>query len=105
MHVDVPASLPPVYADRTAILHVLENLLDNAIRYSDGRKRVDISASASEKEVSLRIIDRGLGIPPDEMPRVFDKFFRGRHVTSGGSGLGLAIVQRILQDQIGRAHV
>jgi signal transduction histidine kinase len=101
VHVDVPASLPPVYADRTAILHVLDNLLDNAIRYSNGRKRVDISASASEQEVSVRITDKGLGIPPDELPRVFDKFFRGRHVTSGGSGLGLAIVQRILHDHGG----
>jgi signal transduction histidine kinase len=105
VHVDVPASLPPVHADRIAILHVLDNLLDNAIRYSNGLKRVDISASASEKEVSLRIADKGVGISPDDMPRVFDKFFRGRDVTSGGSGLGLAIVQRILQDHGGEIRL
>jgi len=103
--VDVPASLPPVRADRAAILQVLDNLLDNAIRYSNGTRHLSLSASTSGNQVSLRITDKGPGIPKDELPRVFDKFFRGRGVVSSGSGLGLAIAQRLLHDQGGEIRL
>jgi signal transduction histidine kinase len=99
--VEIPAPLPAVCVDRAAILQVMENLLDNAIRYSNGKKRLAISASATRTAVSLRIADWGRGIPPDEVPHVFEKFFRGRNVSSGGSGLGLAIVQRVMKDHHG----
>lgn len=105
VHVDIPAPLPAVYADRSAILQVLENVLDNAIRYSNGRRRLNISASASDTQVSLRIADEGRGIPPDEAPHVFEKFFRGRDVASGGSGLGLAIAQRVMKDHHGEVKL
>lgn len=98
----VPASLPHVHADRAAMLQVLDNLLDNAIRYSNGNRSLDVSAvELCDHRVSLRIADDGPGIPDDELPRVFDKFFRGRKTTSGGSGLGLAIAERILKDHGG----
>jgi signal transduction histidine kinase len=105
VNVDIPAPLPLVYADRTAILQVLENVLDNAIRYSNGTRHLSISASASTTEVTLRIADKGRGIPPDEAPYVFEKFFRGHNVTSGGSGLGLAIAQRIMKDHHGQVRL
>ena len=103
--VDIPAPLPAVHADRTAILQVLENVLDNAIRYSNGTRHLTISASASDGDVILRIADKGRGIPPDEVPHVFEKFFRGHNVTSGGSGLGLSIAQRILKDHHGQVRL
>jgi signal transduction histidine kinase len=100
-HVEVPASLPPVRGDRAAILQVLDNLLDNAIRYSNGSRTLHLSASTIGKQVSLRITDTGPGIPSDELPRVFDKFFRGRGTSTSGSGLGLAIAQRLMHDHGG----
>jgi signal transduction histidine kinase len=101
VNVDIPAPLPSVYADRSAILQVLENVLDNAIRYSNGTRQLTISASTSDTKVSLKIADKGLGIAPDDVPHVFEKFYRGHDVSSGGSGLGLAIAQRIMKDHHG----
>jgi signal transduction histidine kinase len=105
VNVDIPAPLPAVRADRTAILQVMENLLDNAIRYSNGTRQLAISASAAEASVSLRIADKGQGIPADEAPHVFEKFFRGRNAASGGTGLGLAIVQRVMSDHHGEVRL
>lgn len=101
VHVAFPPSLPYVLADRSAILQVLENLLDNAIRYSHGSRYLDLSASLNCQLVTLRIADKGPGIPSDELPWVFEKFFRGRRNLSPGSGLGLAIAKRILKDHGG----
>jgi len=101
VHIDIPAPLPAVYADRAAILQVLENILDNAIRYSNGTRELSISASASETQISLKIADRGRGISPEDAPHVFEKFYRGHDVASGGSGLGLSIAQRVLKDHHG----
>jgi signal transduction histidine kinase len=99
--VDIPAPLPAVYADRTAILLSLDNLIDNAIRYSNGTRRLNVSASVSGAQACLRIADSGPGIASDDIPRVFEKFFRGRNAVSGGSGLGLAIVRRVVKDHHG----
>jgi signal transduction histidine kinase len=105
VHTDIPAPLPQVYADRTAILQVLENILDNAIRHSNGTRQLTITASASDSKVSLKIADKGRGIPPDEMPHIFEKFYRGREASSGGSGLGLSIAQRIVKDHHGEIRL
>jgi signal transduction histidine kinase len=101
VHVDIPAPLPAVYADRVAILQVLENVLDNAIRYSNGTRQLTLSASASDTQVSLKIADKGRGISEEDAPHVFEKFYRGHNVSSGGSGLGLSIAQRIIKDHHG----
>ena len=101
VNVDIPAPLPAVSADRIAIGQVLENVLDNAIRYSNGTRHLTISASASTASVSLKIADKGQGIPPEEVPHVFEKFYRGHGASPGGSGLGLAIAQRIMKDHHG----
>jgi signal transduction histidine kinase len=105
LNVDIPAPLPSVYADRSAILQVLENILDNAIRYSNGTRQLSVSASASDTQVSLKIADRGRGISPEDAPHVFEKFYRGHDVASGGSGLGLSIAQRIIKDHHGEIHL
>ena len=105
VNLDIPASLPPVLADRIAIVQVLENILDNAIRYSNGTRHLSISASASDTHVSLKVADKGKGILPEELPHVFEKFYRGRDAASGGSGLGLAIAQRIMKDHHGEVRL
>ena len=105
VNVDIPAPLPAVSADRIAIGQVLENVLDNAIRYSNGTRHLTISASASTASVSLKIADKGQGIPPEEVPHVFEKFYRGHGASPGGSGLGLAIAQRIMKDHHGEIRL
>jgi two-component system, OmpR family, phosphate regulon sensor histidine kinase PhoR len=101
VHVDVSDELPGVYADANALGLLLNNLIDNAIRYSRDVRELTVSARASDGAVTIEVRDRGVGIPPDELDNVTRKFFRGRGAVTGGSGLGLAIVDRIVSDHDG----
>ena len=103
--VDVPADVPPIRADRTAIILALDNLIDNAIRYSRDVRALHLDARVDAGRVVVRVHDRGIGIPPEELPQVTRRFFRGRDATSGGSGLGLAIATRIISDHDGRLTI
>ncbi|MFO0845651.1 MAG: ATP-binding protein [Gemmataceae bacterium] len=95
--VDAPASLPAVAADATRLGTALRNLLDNALTFTDRGGRVTLSARAKDGSVTLAVADTGEGIPPEYVPRVFEKFFRVPGQTRGsGTGLGLAIVQEIV---------
>jgi signal transduction histidine kinase len=104
-HVEIPADLPPIVADRTAMGLLLENLVDNAIRYSPSGRSLTITASRDNGHVVLRVADRGRGIPRDELEQVTRRFFRGRAGGSNGSGLGLAIVKRIVTDHRGSLDI
>jgi two-component system OmpR family sensor kinase len=91
---------PIVSGDVGALSTLVSNLIDNAVRYSPARGRVDVSALRDADRVVLTVRDTGPGIPPDERSRVFDRFYRGAHAENGserGSGLGLAIVKRIAE--------
>jgi len=103
--VDLPADLPLIHADRTAMRLMLDNLVDNAIRYSPDARSLVLSARRHDDDVMLDVTDSGRGIPPDEIEHVTRKFFRGRHFISNGSGLGLAIVKRIVADHGGRLDI
>ena len=95
-----PWGRPVVSGDAAALSTLVSNLIDNAVRYSPARGRVDVSAARDADRVVLTVRDTGPGIPPDERSRVFDRFYRGAHAESGserGSGLGLAIVKRIAE--------
>jgi signal transduction histidine kinase/ligand-binding sensor domain-containing protein len=98
---DMPQVVPVVVADRRAISLVLDNLVDNAIRYSGKRRQLDIRVRPTEKQVRVEVSDRGHGIPEDEIPHVTRKFYRGRNAGSGGSGLGLAIAKRVITEHGG----
>ncbi len=98
--VDAEESLPAVEADPDRILQVLHNLLSNALRYTDAGGRIVLSARAHEQGVLLAVSDNGRGIPPDELDRVFERFYRGdrsRHRDEGGSGLGLTIARSLVE--------
>jgi signal transduction histidine kinase len=101
----VPAELPRVRADRSAIVQVIENIIDNALNYSDRNRSIEIAGSRAAGSVRLAIRDRGRGIAPEDLPHVFDKFFRGRHSHTGGSGLGLTIAHRIARDHQGDLQI
>lgn len=101
--VEVSPELPRIRGDRAMLQQALDNLVDNAIKYSPDRRVLSVRACVTPAgdRLRLEIADRGVGIPADEVPRVFDKFYRGRSVKAGGSGLGLAIVKRIVSENDG----
>jgi signal transduction histidine kinase len=106
-HLELPPDLPLIQGDQTAVGLLLDNLIDNAIRYSPpGRREIRVRASKrDDSTVLLQISDRGRGIPEDEVAHVTRKFFRGRQLGSPGSGLGLAIVKRIVADHQGEMEI
>ncbi|MEB3237999.1 MAG: HAMP domain-containing sensor histidine kinase [Candidatus Sericytochromatia bacterium] len=98
LHLDLPdTELPPVRADRDALLQVLLNLLNNAIAYSGDARDIALrlrSAGASARNVRIEVADRGPGIAPEHRRRIFQPFYRAVSPDGpGGSGLGLALVK------------
>jgi signal transduction histidine kinase len=105
---DVGADLPAVQADRQRLTQVLANLLRNALRYTPEGGLISISAAPVDGQVEVSVADTGLGIPPDQLPHVFERFYRGdaaRDRASGGAGLGLAIVRELVEAMGGRVAV
>ena len=105
VEVDLPDDLPLVEGDPNALSLLLNNLIDNAIRYSKDEHWLGVSAHTNGTSVTIEVSDHGTGIPADELSRVTRKFFRGRSAVSGGSGLGLAIVDRIVTDHGGTMDI
>jgi signal transduction histidine kinase len=96
----LPRDLPFVLADIGMIERVLTNLIDNALRYTPREGHVEVSLAREVGQVRVRVTDSGLGIPPEDLPYVFDRFYRvdkSRSRESGGSGIGLAIARHILE--------
>jgi signal transduction histidine kinase len=105
LETDVPSDVPAVRADRTAIVLALDNLIDNAIRYSGEAKTVSVRASGEINHVRFSVIDKGVGIPADDLPQVRRRFVRGTTARGPGNGLGLAIVSRIAADHDGALEI
>ena len=106
--VAIEPDLPEVPLDPAAIRQALANLVDNAIKYSGARRRLTVSARRAGAEVRIEVADEGIGIPPAEVQRIFEKFYRvGRSETQGrrGSGVGLALVKHIAEAHGGRVSV
>lgn len=98
LRTDFPADIPPVCADVGLIERVLENLMENALRYTEAGGRVGIKLMSREEEVSVEVSDTGCGISPEHLPHVFDRFYRAeKSRTDQSAGLGLAIVKRIIE--------
>jgi two-component system sensor histidine kinase KdpD len=103
IRVDVARGIPLVPLDFVLIVHVLINLLDNALKYSPENSPLEIHAELKEKEVQIGILDRGIGIPAGDLEHVFDKFYRvQRSEQATGTGLGLAISKGIVEAHGGR---
>jgi signal transduction histidine kinase len=93
------AGVPPVDADPARLQQVLRNLLANALAHTPQGGEVSVDARAEEGRVVFTVRDTGPGIPPDQLPRIFERFYRGddsRARATGGSGLGLAIVKELV---------
>jgi signal transduction histidine kinase len=105
LEVDVPRGLPSVLADRQAVIQVMENVIDNAIRYSTTTRALSIRAAVDGRYVRVTFADRGIGIAENDLERVFERFYRGKNAKEGGSGLGLAIARNILHSQRGKISI
>jgi two-component system phosphate regulon sensor histidine kinase PhoR len=103
--IDVPPDLPAISVDRPAMIQALDNIVDNAIKYSTTRKHLTVKGTANGKTVTLTVKDRGTGIAVKDLGRVFERFYRGRNATVSGSGLGLPIAKRIVESHGGRIEV
>ncbi|MBI4319803.1 MAG: PAS domain-containing protein [Chloroflexi bacterium] len=104
--VEVPADLPRVLADPDRLERVLINLLTNALKYSPRETEVLFKAEARENEVRVSVSDSGTGISPDDLPRIFDRFYRAKgHRETEGLGLGLFIARMLIEAHGGRIWV
>jgi heavy metal sensor kinase len=96
-----------VEGDRARMKQVVVNLLDNAIKYTDRGGAVALTVGARDRKAVLEVTDTGVGIPPEALPRVFERFFRvdkARSREQGGAGLGLSIVKSICAAHQGRVE-
>jgi signal transduction histidine kinase len=99
---NISSDIPPVIVDREAIARSLLNLVNNALKYSKDQKYIGVSLYRANSRVNLEVRDRGIGIPPNEQEKIFEKFYRcGDPLVHNikGSGLGLSLVRHIV-----RAH-
>jgi signal transduction histidine kinase len=103
--VELPPHLPQVCVDRPAVIQALENIIDNAIKYSGATRRLAVSGRTAGRSLTLTVKDSGSGICREDQARIFERFYRGRNVTTRGSGLGLPIEKRIIESHGGRIDV
>lgn len=105
LHANVPAELT-VNADRDRLRQAIANLVDNAIKYTPRGGRVDVDASADANATSIRIADTGPGISEQDLPRIFDRLYRGdQSRATRGLGLGLSLVRAYVEAQGGTVSV
>ena len=100
LSVEMDPSLPALDLDAARIAQVVGNLLDNAVTHTPEGGRVTVSAHAAANAVEVEVADTGPGIAPEDLPRLFDRFYRAdpsRSRTTGGTGLGLTIARRLVE--------
>jgi signal transduction histidine kinase len=97
---DAPPSM--VWADRDRVLQVLGNLVGNALKFTPAGGRIELGMETEGDEIRCYVTDTGPGIPPDQLPHVFDRFWQARRTDRRGLGLGLAIVQGLVEAHGGR---
>ncbi len=93
--VELPDKSPVIYGSSRRLQQVITNLTNNAINYTK-EGEINIRLLENENDIRVDIIDTGIGIPPKDLPRLFDEFYRGSNVEVKGSGLGLSIARRII---------
>jgi len=106
--VDLPAVPPPCNIDSHRIGQVLRNLLDNAVAHTPKGGGITVSARESGNQVEVAVSDTGEGIPPQDLPNIFERFYRvdkSRARSTGGSGLGLTIAKRLVEAHGGKIEV
>ena len=105
LQMSLPADAAFVRADHVMMVHVFDNIVDNAIKYAASGKWLGIQVISSDRAVHVEIADRGQGIPADDLKHVFEKFYRRKGMRQRGAGLGLAIVRGIVEDHQGTVNI
>ena len=101
-------NMRPVYADPKSIEEIFNNLITNAINYSPDGGQVTVTAEGLGEYMEIKVIDTGVGIDPEELPKIFDKFYRVKHAKTRqvmGTGLGLSIVRGVVESHNGTIDV
>ena len=105
---DVPPRLARIRIDEAAIAQVLSNLVENAVKYNKAGGSVTVGARETPRSIEVSVSDTGIGIPQEDIPRIFERFYRvdkARSRDLGGTGLGLSIVKHIIQAHHGEVSV
>lgn len=99
---DIPATLPQIMCDRHRIVQALSNLLGNAVKFTPEGGAISVQAGQRGSEVVMSVSDNGPGISPEDLPRIFDRFWQADATRNTGAGLGLTIVKGIAEAHGGR---
>jgi len=102
LRANVPSDLPVLQIDAILVVQVLLNLVDNAFKHSGTEEAVDIDVATLGDEMIVSVVDHGRGIDPDELTKIFDKFYRSDDTPGAGLGLGLTLARGIIQAHGGR---
>jgi len=102
LSLNIPPDMSPILADRERIEQVLISLLHNAIKFTPPGGKVSLSAEVHEDKIAISVTDTGIGISPDDLPRIFERFYKAdKSRAGGGTGLGLSIAKHIVQSHGG----
>ncbi len=104
LQINVPENLPPIFANPPRVRQMLANLIDNAIKYTPESGQVSVTARSEDGLIWITVTDNGMGIPPADLPYIFDKFYRASNSRQdyAGTGLGLSIAKSIALNHEGR---
>jgi len=107
LDVSIDPNLPTVRGNPVRIRQMFDNLIGNAVKYTPAGKKVSVELLSEENQVIFKVADEGQGIPPQDQPHIFEKFYRASNISSdaAGTGLGLAIVKTIVESHNGRIWV
>jgi signal transduction histidine kinase len=97
LETELPSKMPVVLADIALIERVLQNLIDNALNYTPENGKVKIKMTEVQRQVNISVTNTGPGIASNDLPKIFDRYYKVESNSSRGTGLGLAIVKNILE--------
>jgi len=99
---DMPEALPQIKASPRRLVQVLTNLLNNAVQFTPSGGKITLRVRELDEHIQVEVMDTGIGISPEDMPRIFEEFYRGKSVKTKGAGLGLAIAKKIIEAHGGK---
>jgi PAS domain S-box-containing protein len=105
--IELPPEMPSLFGNPVQLRQMVDNLIDNAVKYTPNGGVIHLHGEINRSQLILQVSDTGIGIPPLDLPYIFDKFYRASNASSeiNGTGLGLAIVKSIVENHQGRIWV